>query len=280
MQHPHELSDSQWGALAGSPQHWLLIGGIARESALWIDGPKLLLARLRRLDPQVQLHLLDLPGTGALWRERSPSHVAELVENLRKRVKRLEGPVGLIASSGSTGVATEWARRYPEEVGALVLLSPAMRPFTSLIRAVRPSLWPTLMALVLGRRSPLALNERWFASTTHRRAEDVEVLDSEWQRLHDEHPVKLRNAFAQGLAIWRYQASRRRPMRRILLLAGHKDKWFDWRISQAISRAWGAALRVHPDAGHDLLLDDPDWVAQSLADWLQPVGQSQWSDLR
>lgn len=255
------------------PDHWVLLGGIARESARWGDAPAHLLQQLRRVQPAADLHLLDLPGTGKLWQERSPARVGELVEQLRQRARKLPKPIGLVAGSGSAALATEWALRHPEEIGALVLLNPALRPFTTLLRSVRVKLWPTLLALLLGRRSPLALDERLFASTTSRRA-DVETLDSEWQRLSDAHPVKLRNALRQGLAVWRYRASRRRPLGakgRVLLLAGRKDEWFDWRVSQDISRAWGAALRLHPQGGHDLLLDDPDWVARSVAEWVVAV---------
>lgn len=265
--------DTANGTLAKLPQHWVLLGGINRECARWSGAPQHLLSQLRRVRPDIQLHLLDLPGTGRYWQQRSPARMEALVANLRERVSRLEGPFGVIASSFASAAATEWARQRPDEMGAMVLMSPAMRPFTPMVRAVRPALWPTLWALMLGRRSPWALDERLFASTTRLRA-DVLALDAEWQRLRSEHPVKLRNALAQSLAVWRYEASRRRPLSRVLLLAGHQDQWFDWRISQAMSRAWGAALRIHPEAGHDLLLDDPEWVGRSLAEWLLPVGET------
>jgi pimeloyl-[acyl-carrier protein] methyl ester esterase len=76
------------------------------------------------------------------------------------------------------------------------------------------------------------------------------------------------------MAVWRFETSKRRPHPHVLLLAGKGDAWIDWRVSAAISRAWGAAVRVHPEAGHDLLLDDPQWVGRSVAEWLLPIGSS------
>jgi hypothetical protein len=35
----------------------------------------------------------------------------------------------------------------------------------------------------------------------------------------------------------------------------------------ALAGAWGAALRVHPTAGHDLPLDDGGWVAEQISTW-------------
>jgi hypothetical protein len=35
-----------------------------------------------------------------------------------------------------------------------------------------------------------------------------------------------------------------------------------------MSRAWGAPLRLHTQAGHDLPLDDGAWVARAVGEWL------------
>ena len=41
----------------------------------------------------------------------------------------------------------------------------------------------------------------------------------------------------------------------------------DPRCSAALARRWSARRAVHPDGGHDLSLDDPGWLADTLADW-------------
>lgn len=259
----------------GTPVTWLLIGPMARECGLWGDASVHLLQQLRSVQPEAALFELDLPGTGPQHRERSPSAVAGLVEHLRERVAaaQLSGPFGLIASSWAASIGTEWTRRYGDEVGALVLISPGMRPFTQVFRAMRWHLWPTVLALMLGRRSPLGREHRlWNSHTQLNQAPTARM--QEWRALRKKHPVRARTGIAQALAVWRYETSRRRPHKQVLLLAGKGDDWLDWRVSAAISRAWGAALRVHPEAGHDLLLDDPRWVARSLADWLMPVSSS------
>lgn len=256
-----------------APLTWLLLGPIARECATWGDAPQRLLQQLRGVQPGVDLFQLDLPGTGRLCRERSPARVEDLLQGLRARVRAagLQGPCGLMASSWAGCVATEWARRYPEELGALVLISPAMRPFTQVLRSVPAGLWPQALTKLLGRRAfwrrDVAL---WNGQTLLRRP--TPDLLSHWRELRRAHPVRARNGWRQLLAVWRYETSKRRPHPHVLLLAGKGDAWIDWRVSAAISRAWGAAVRVHPEAGHDLLLDDPQWVARSVADWLLPVG--------
>jgi alpha-beta hydrolase superfamily lysophospholipase len=227
---------------AKAPVNWLLIGPLARECGLWGDASLYLLQQLRGVQPDATLFELDLPGTGHLHRERSPSAVAVLVEHLRARVREagLKGPFGLIACSWAASIGTEWTRQYGEEVGALVLISPGMRPFTQVFRAVRWHLWPTVLALMLGRRSPLARERRLWNTHTQLSSPSKEML-LKWRAMGRKHPVRARTGVAQALAVWRYETSKRRPHKQVLLLAGKGDDWLDWRVSAAISRAWGAA---------------------------------------
>lgn len=232
-----------------------------------------MLGQLQTVQPRASLFVLDLPGTGRLWRERSPSQVSDMVANLRERVRAagVQGPFGLVACSWGACLAAEWARQHAHELGVIVLVSPGMRPFTPVLRSLRKGLWTTALAEMLGRRSPFERDQRYWFTHTSLEHPPAELLQH-WRQLRRSHPLKARNGWRQALAVWRFETTKRRPHSQVLLLAGKGDAWLDWRVSAAISRAWGAALRVHPEAGHDLLLDDPAWVARSVAEWLMPVG--------
>lgn len=245
---PTAAAEDQAPRAPHAPTVWVLLGPMAQGAAQWGEAPGLVLTELRRVQPEARLFTMDLPGTGGQRGQGVPAQVEALVPLLRARLRGagVWAPgqrVGLIGHSLGGLVATEWARCAPEEVAALVLLSPAMRPFTPILRATPWALWSRAVGQALGRdAAPDAGRATWSA------------------------------ALSQGWARWRYATSRRRPIAQVLLLAGERDTWRDWRISQRISRAWGAALRLHPRAGHDLLRDDAPWVARSVAEWLLPVG--------
>jgi len=40
-----------------------------------------------------------------------------------------------------------------------------------------------------------------------------------------------------------------------------------WCSPRALALQWGATLRVHGTAGHDLSLDDGPWVAEQVRRW-------------
>ena len=250
-------------------QTWVLLRGLSRASGHWGVFPEHLLSELRALQPASRLLMLDLPGTGELRRQASPTQVSAIVDACRAELQRRgeQGPVSLVGMSLGTAVLSDWANRYPNEVKAGVLINPSMRPFSELFRKPRPLNYLGLLLLSLSRFSARMREERVLSLTT--KLTPTQAVIGRWVELQRQHPLGVRNTARQLLASMRYRASRTRPTAPMLLLCSKADSLVDWRCSQAISRAWGAPLRLHTKAGHDLPLDDPQWVARAVAEWLR-----------
>lgn len=248
---------------------WVLLRGLSRESGHWGVFPDHLLRELRGLQPASRLLMQDLPGTGTMRRQASPTQVSAIVEACRAdlRQRGIQGPVSLVGMSLGAAVLTDWANRYPDEIEAGVLINPSLRPFSELFRKPRPLNYLGLLLLSLSRFSARMREERVLSLTT--RLTPPHAVIDRWLELQRQHPLGVRNTARQLLASIRYRASRTRPAAPMLLLCSKADGLVDWRCSQAISRAWGAPLRLHTRAGHDLPLDDPQWVARVVAEWLR-----------
>ncbi|MFG6485828.1 alpha/beta fold hydrolase [Roseateles sp. BYS78W] len=260
---------------------WVLLRGMSRESGHWGVFPEHLLRELRVLQPSAQVISLDLPGTGTLRGQPSPTQVSAIVDACRAELQRrgIGGRVSVVGMSLGGAVLSDWANRYPAEVQAGVLINPSLRPFSELFRKPRPLNYLGLALLSLSRFSARMREERVLSLTT--RLTPPQAVIDRWLELQREHPLGVRNTARQLLASVRYRASRTRPAAPMLLLCSKGDNLVDWRCSQAISRAWGAPLRLHTRAGHDLPLDDPQWVARSVAEWLrdrsiQGVNPGEW----
>lgn len=260
---------------------WVLLRGLSRASGHWGDFPAHLQRELVALQPSVRLVALDLPGTGALRRQASPTQVSAIVDACREELQRqgICGPLSLVGMSLGAAVLTDWANRYPTEVESGVLINPSLRPFSELFRRSRPLNYLELLLLSLSRFSARLREERVLSLTT--RMTPTQAIIDRWVELQRQYPLGVRNTVRQLLASRRYRASRTRPAAPMLLLCSKGDKLVDWRCSQAMSRAWGAPLRLHTKAGHDLPLDDPQWVARAVAEWLrdrsiQGVGPGEW----
>lgn len=256
-----------WAALPGQPT-WVLLRGMSRESGHWGRFPQALGRFLQTAQPGSGMRMLDLPGMGERRGDTSPTRVSAIVEECRAQLAAagVRGPVYLVGMSLGAMVATDWIAHHPAEVAGGVLINASVRPFSERFRMVRPMSYVTLMLLSLSRFSARPREARVLRLTT-RLVEREAVLDH-WVALARERPLGVRNSFRQLYAAWRYRASRTRPGAPILLLCSKGDTLVDWRCSQAMSRAWGAPLRLHTQAGHDLPLDDPEWVAGAITDWL------------
>lgn len=268
------------GVAAASPV-WVLLRGMSRESGHWGVFPEHLRHELQALRPDVRVISLDLPGTGTLRRQPSPTQVSAIVDACRAQLQRqgVSAPVSVLGMSLGAAVLSDWVNRYPAEVDAGVLINPSLRPFSELFRKSRPLNYLGLALLSLSRFGARMREERVLSLTT-RLTPPQSVIDR-WLELQRQHPLGVRNTVRQLLASVRYRASRTRPAAPMLLLCSKADGLVDWRCSQAISRAWGAPLRMHTRAGHDLPLDDPLWVARAIADWMrdrsiQGVGPGEW----
>lgn len=258
------------GTPAGVPgATWVLLRGLTREAGHWGPFPRQMAQVLEASQGAVRVLTPDLPGNGVRHRERSPTDIADMVEDLRRQVREagVVGPVHVLALSLGGMVAAEWAQRYPGELACAVLVSTSMKPFSPFFRRLRPTNYLRLVSMSLLRFAARWRERHVLQLTSQLMNTSDEVLDA-WVRLHREHPVSGANVLRQLWAAMRYRASRARPRVPMLLLCGQGDMLVDWRCSQAVSRGWGLPLRMHTRAGHDIPLDDPDWVLRAVRDWL------------
>ncbi|MET0517926.1 MAG: alpha/beta hydrolase, partial [Burkholderiaceae bacterium] len=258
-------------APASAPAIWVLLRGLSRESGHWGEFPQVLRRQVEGLQPGADLLLLDLPGNGVFYQQASPMSVPAMVEACRLELRRrgVRGPVHLLAMSLGAMVASDWIERYPGEVSGAVLINTSLRPFSPFYRRLRPLNYLSLMLLSLSRLT--RRREARVLALTTRLLQRSDALLENWVDLQRRHPIGLRNTARQVLAGLSYRASRGRPAAPMLLLCSQADDLVDWRCSQALSRAWGAPLRLHTRAGHDLPLDDGPWVARAVGDWLRAL---------
>lgn len=248
---------------AGAVRCWVLLRGLGRGVGHWGDFP----LRLNAAWPQTRVVTIDLPGNGALHRLASPGRIAAMTEHARGQVQALGigGPYHLLALSLGGMVAADWATRHPHELAGSVLINTSLRPFSPWYRRLRPAAWPAL-AQIACSRDPLR-RERTVLRLTSRHCSATDPVADAWTRLHISQPVSAANLLHQLLAAARYRAANQAPAVRLLVLASTRDGLVDVACSRALAKQWSAPLIEHPAAGHDLPLDDADWLLRQLATW-------------
>ena len=242
---------------------WLFLRGLTREARHWGDFPQIFRAAM----PDADIITLDLPGNGELRDKESPTDVREMVDYCRAEIRRrdMHGPSNLLAMSLGAMVAADWATRYPDEITAGVLINTSLRPFSPFHHRLRPRNYPRLLRLLLG--SSEEMREAAILQMTSNTAPGRAATIDAWSRWARQNPVTKRNALRQIMAAIRYRAPTTAPQAPMLILAGEEDRLVDCRCSKCLAQAWQADLSLHPTAGHDLPLDEPDWVAATVKHW-------------
>ncbi len=238
---------------------WILLRGLARESAHWGAFPLAMGSEKRKIV------LLDTPGNGPLWQQSSPISVAEMVAFLRDRALKERAPdstLHLFALSLGGMVAAEWMHSFPGEIKSAVLVNSSFQGISPFWRRLRPGAW---LIFLLTSLCPVRPWREWLILQliSNRQNRNPDLL-KEWQEIQERHPVSLFNSLRQLWAASQFSAPDAAPPTKVLVLASQGDRLCHWKCSEAIAKLWKAELRVHPDAGHDLPIDDPAWVLQQI----------------
>lgn len=243
--------------------NWILLRGLGREARHWGRLPALLQAR----QPGARVVTIDLPGSGRSWQQASPASIAGMVEAVRAELsaRSQAGPFVVLALSLGAMVAMEWAARAPGEFAGCILVNSSAAGLSPFWQRLRPGAWLRLGPWLRPRTAVLDRERAVYRVTSNLPLHDAVVDD--WVAIARDRPVAWRNLARQLFAAARYRAPARLPVPALVLVSA-QDRLVSPRASEAIARAWNLPLHRHPLAGHDLPLDDPDWVVQQAVAWV------------
>ena len=171
--------------------------------------------------------------------------------------------IGIVALSLGGMVALDWLAHDPQRVHRAILINSSSANCPLWWR-IQPRALPLLVRGVFA--PSIDSQERWaLRMVSNQHSEDASVLNRHKQ-LRAQHPAQKSNVLRQLWAASRFRApAKLAPHQRLHLLASHGDRMVSWRCSNALAERFNCSLDVHPNAGHDLPLDAPDWVIQQFA---------------
>ena len=247
--------------------NWLLLRGLAREQRHWGPFPDVFRARLQQ-DSAARVHCLDLPGTGTALARKSPASIRAIVEEMRERFLALRaaeaGPWSLLAISLGGMVAMQWCAAHPDDFSSLVLLNTSAANLSAPWRRMDFRVLPKIVRTLV-MRDPVR-RQRNILEMTTRLTADLDGLAVKFAGVQADAPIRNATVLRQLWAATRFRAPKRLALP-VLVLAGGRDPFTDPSCPRRVATHFGAALEVHPEAGHDLPLDAPAWVAERVATW-------------
>jgi pimeloyl-ACP methyl ester carboxylesterase len=243
---------------------WVLLRGLTREAGHWGGFAQRLASRLEATDAVVAL---DLPGNGTRYASNSPANVPAMAIACREDLadRGLQPPFVFVGMSLGGLVALHGAYAFAGEVSGCVLINSSLRGHGAFWQRLRPLNYARLGRLLLPL-SPYERERQVLLMTSADPQRHAGVIEH-WGTIAAQRPVSRPNALRQLTAAARYVPPAKRPSVPLLLLASAGDRLVSPSCSARLAAHWDLPLRLHPDAGHDLPLDDPEWVVQQIVAW-------------
>lgn len=240
------------------PRNWVLLRGLARGQGHWGTFPQ----RMKEQFPNDNIELLDLPGNGTRNNELSPLEIGDYVGEVRNHcnfVKRAE-PFHVLSLSLGSMVAVEWMRQFPHELEKIFLVCTSSRGHSPFYHRFQWANYLKALSL-LGAETELWEKTilEMVTNNHERRREELPFLVEHSEKF----PVKPMNILRQMKAASQYRFPDEAPGR-IQLLGSYGDNLVSPQCTLRIAERWGLEAAMHPWAGHDIPIDDPQWLLEHL----------------
>ena len=164
-------------------------------------------------------------------------------------------------------LAVEWANRHPAELPGAVLINTSLRGLSPLHQRLSFKIWP-LMARIVAAGDGAERERLILELTSAKQHTNLGLIESR-VAIHQRHPVRLKNVFRQLWAAACHHPPLEKPPIPLLLMNSLGDRMVAPACTQAMARRWSVEPQTHPWAGHDLPLDDPEWVIAAVVEWLE-----------
>lgn len=238
---------------------FVLIRGLLRDARHW----GAFTGVLRKQFPEADIWVPDIPGNGRRYHETSPDSIEKMTEALRQQLEHRKN-LNLIALSMGGMVAIDWMTRYPDDIASAVLINTSVRPLSPFYQRLRWQIYPGIIKMLC--QSEMQREHTILALTSNYYRNNKDILNS-WQRWQQQQPVSALSGRNQLLAAATFKISQK-PKQPILIVTSSADRLVDYRCSKRLQQLWLTDYQQHDKAGHDLPLDDPDWLAAFIRDWL------------
>ncbi|MFG1483896.1 alpha/beta hydrolase [Halobacteriovorax sp. HFRX-2_2] len=241
--------------------NWLLLRGLARDSRHWYEFPEY----VEKMKGTQKVFAIDYLGVGSKNEEKSPLKISDYVEDMRDEWLKLkeenEGPWSVIGISMGGMMALDWCERHADDFEHAVLLNTSTSDSGKIYHRMSIEAMRTFSKLVFNKDH--RERERKALSLTVKMKELSDDLLDAYAAYFEERPLNRVNFVRQLIAASHYRLPKKIKAD-ILLLAGKQDKLANYKCSVEISKRLGATLELHEQAGHDLPIDDPEWIIKKI----------------
>lgn len=234
---------------------WVLIRGLIRSKYHWQSFPE----ELIKSKIASEVFCTELTGNGYEYKTITPYQISTTVDQLRSQVPFKEN-IGVIAISLGGMLAAKWAQTYPDEIKKLVIINSSSN-LSAFYHRLNPKNYLQIFKLI-AQNDPSKL-EKFILEVTSNNTQKWQPLLKSYTEFSLQNRVHLKSLINQ-IQLTQQVDFKLKPKTEVLVLASQNDRLVSYKCSQDIAKQWQVPIEVHQSAGHDLPLDDPDWIIQKI----------------
>jgi len=255
---------------AFSGHHFFLIRGLTREAGHWgstFDG------LLNERFDKPQITYMDLPGSGIFYDKKASVKLSKMSEQTRsyylETIKKSKDKKIVVATSLAGMMMLEWSQKYNEDFDAIVLSAVGLKKVCTSKERVSPSAKRKMFNI--GTTFNLKEKERKiYQINSNNEVKENKVVDN-WVEIQEKRPMSFFNTMKQALSGLFYNPQITKSKIPILVLGSKKDAVVSEECIKKVALHLGAKYKLHETSGHGIPIDAPDWMADSIQEWLEEI---------
>jgi pimeloyl-ACP methyl ester carboxylesterase len=242
-----------------SSNKWIFLRGLTRGNIHWGNFEEI----FKRINPNAEMEFMEIPGNGFLHNEKSPINAKKVIDILRDKSKfsRQNLPFNICGISLGGMVALKWAELYPEEIASVAIINSSLRQYSSFYERLIPNNYAKLITALFN--SDEAEQERIILTITSNKFEITKNYVEAFSVFSKKYHVSKTN-FTRQLLLASSVKIENFPNIPLKIISSNYDRLVSSSCSDKIAKGLGGKQYVHPTAGHDLPLDEPEWLCEIL----------------
>ena len=243
-----------------------LLRGLVREKEHWGEFKSI----IQNQFPDANIVTPEIQGVGEFVDITSPDNFSEMIEFMRsKNLQYFDQDQNNILMAMSLGgmITRQWIELYPNDFKKIILVNTSFKGLNPLFHRLKPAGLINFLRIFFSPGTE-AREKSIVQMVSNNRANHKTII-AQWTDIQKKRPVKRASFVNQIKAALTFSPPQTWPKSLpLLILSGKGDRLCSYKSSEKIHELWGGDIEFHPTAGHDIPIDDSQWLMEKMSKWL------------